>query len=81
MISCTSLEVCEYGMEKELVQTHQLFVPGLVGRRPPLDVVDDVKDKESNKEKGTGTCPHDLPIPVGTMTEHVFYVFLKPKMS
>lgn len=68
-------------MEEEKAKAHQLFVPGLVGGRPPLDIVDDVKDEEGNKEKGTSTCPHDLPVPAGTMTEHVFYIFFKPKMS
>lgn len=68
-------------MEKGKATAYQLFVPSLVGGCPSLDVVDDIEAEEGDKEKGTDYCPHDLPVPVGTMTDHVFYVFFKPKMS
>lgn len=55
----------------------QVFVPGHVGGGPSHNVVDDVEDEEGYEKNGTDSCPHDLPVPVGTMTDHVFYVFLK----
>lgn len=61
--------------------SHQLFVPCLVGGRPSVDVFDNIDDEKEDEEKGTGYWPHDLPVPVGTMTKHVFNVFFKPKMS
>lgn len=71
----------EWGKEQEKGSSHQLFVPRLVGGGPSSDVVDYVDDEEGDQEKGTDAPPHDLPVPVGTMTQHVFNIFFKPIRS
>lgn len=58
---------------------YKLFVPCLVGRCPSADVVYNVDYKKDNKENRTNDQPHNLPVPAGAMTKHVFYVFFKPK--
>lgn len=60
---------------------YTLFVPCLVSGCPSQDVVDNVDYEERNKDKGTNSCPHDFPVPVGTVAKHVLYVFFKPAMS
>lgn len=57
---------------------YQIFVPGLIGRCPALDVVNDVEDEEADEEYGTDHGPHQLPVPVWPMPQHVLDVFLKP---
>ncbi len=65
-------------MERNNAIAYQVPFPCLVGGSPTLYVVDDVENKKGDKKNRTGKCPHDLPVPVGSMTQHVFYVFFKP---
>lgn len=58
--------------------SHQVFVPCLVGGGPPQDVVDDVIDYKADEEEGTNSHPHDFPVYVGCMSNHVLYVLFKP---
>ena len=90
LLSCNELRILKSSwlqelvlevLEKKKAPAHQLFVPCLVGGCPSPDVVDHVGYKEEDEEKGTSNCPHYLPVPVGTMTKHIFYVFFKPKIS
>lgn len=46
-----------------------------------MDVVNNVVYKEADEEKRANSEPHNLPVPVGTMTNHVLYIFFKSKTS
>lgn len=46
-----------------------------------MDVVNNVVYEEADEESGTDSEPHDLPVPVWTMTNHVLYVFFKSETS
>lgn len=72
------LDVEDISDGEEENQLYQVFVPRLVRRRPSPDVVYNVEDEDEDEDEGTDCCPHDLPVPVGAMADHVFYVLFKP---
>lgn len=70
-----------YKKELRIAVPHNVFVPGLVGGRAAQDVVHNVVDEEDDEEEGADDHPHDLPVPVGTVTNHVLNIFFKPETS
>lgn len=67
--------------EEQQGPTHSFFVPGLVGGCPTQDVVDDVVYQKADEEEGANRSPHDFPVQVGRVSQHVLDILFKPTMS